>query len=469
MDFVFSRRLMFAVAALFVLAIVSLDSVASTTTTLTQAMTICDNYNITNDFYNPAQGSKFPMKCTDYGLQGNGDGLVADADNTGAQTTLAQVWYNYVAPVVNPCDPSNVPTGRFPIDGKILAGYQIPENVTDPTTGAIVQCAVTVTPIGVPTWNPNRQTWETYSSTAASGNLASGVGATAVVDGTGAAVSPPPPVPPSPFTDNPSPPAICGGGSCYDTSANQYCASSGGAQFCVSGAVAQSAAGGCSGTDIVLCGGSPAAPSPNVQTSSISDPATQIQSSDSYTQANPTTGALLPVVVAVYSSGAAPAPTNGAKSTDSQPASASTAATPGSYSGGTDCKTPPACSGDAVACGAARTQWATTCQVHADLAGTSPAPSATSLANDGAYDTNSLWPTQATGATLGDAANAGNYDTTGLGGGTQCPMVDTSIPLWNGQSFTIPFGKLCTPGGWLAALVLGFAYFFAAKITAGVK
>jgi len=151
------------------------------------------------------------------------------------------------------------------------------------------------------------------------------------------------------------------------------------------------------------------------------------------------------------------------------PASSSSTGNSGSFSGGGNCNTPPACSGDTVMCGVARTQWATTCQLHTDLSGTQPAPSSTTLASGGAYNQASLWPTQTPGNTTGDAANQGNYDTSGFGFGTTCPMQDQPIPLWGGQTFTLPLTQLCGPASWLSYLVLGFAYFYAAKITAGAK
>jgi hypothetical protein len=201
----------------------------------------------------------------------------------------------------------------------------------------------------------------------------------------------------------------------------------------------------------------------------IADPATQIKGNDAYQMADPTTGAPSSQNVAIYGPVGAPS-SNGAKSgAIGAPASSSTAGEngTGSFSGGTNCNSPPSCTGDAAVCGVARTQWSTTCQVHTDLAGSGPAPSGTSLGAGSGYNQNSLWVAPSPGGTAGDNANLGNYDATGFGIGTTCPLVDQPVALWGGQSFTIPLQRLCTPLSWLGYLVLAFAYYSAAKITMG--
>jgi len=372
------------------------------------------------------------------------------------------------APPTNPClaIPS-VP--RTYLQGKYLSGFSAPE-MSPASAGPQVSCAITYTPLSPPILDPNSGEWYTYVSAVPSGNPAGGPG---VTDGNGDAPDPQPPTPTMPAVNVTATPQICGGGSCYDAATNQYAAlDSSGNQIVLPGPTADSAAGGCtSGGNSSICGGSPNAPlPPSPPNSPISSPPTQVQSVDTYTQANPTTGANYTVTVSTYS--AAPGGTTsgqqpGDSGPKSAPASSSSTAGTGSYGGGTDCNTPPACSGDVVACGAATTQWATTCKIHTDLAGTGPAPSGTSLATGSGYNQASVWPTQTPGNTPGDAANTGVYDSTGFGIGTTCPMTDMTVPLWGGRSMTLPFAELCTPLSWLGYLVLAFAYFSAAKITMG--
>jgi len=74
--------------------------------------------------------------------------------------------------------------------------------------------------------------------------------------------------------------------------------------------------------------------------------------------------------------------------------------------------------------------------------------------------------TPAAGNTVGDQANAGNYDQTGFGYSVQCPMKDLTVPLGS-YSFAVPFSEGCVIGPWLRAIVIAFALYAGAKITAG--
>lgn len=359
----------------------------------------------------------------------------------------------------------------------IMASYHFSLPQTDKNTGATVQCDYVFDPLGVSTYYPDLQAYETNGSWTPTGNLATDQGnGNGVTDGKGNQVSvSPTPDPIAPPVQQP-PPQACGGGSCYDPSTDQYCAAVGGSQVCVSGSDGRSSTGDCaSGSGGAVCAGSPISPMPGVNV--IPDPATQIRSSDKTQQVDPNTGSAIVVTTTVYATGATQT-SSGQKSTDSgpsnggqattgnQPAHSSSAGGNGTYTGGSDCNTPPICTGDSVLCGASRTQWATTCQVHTDLAGTSPAPSASTLASSGAYDQSSLWTTPVTGNTVGDQANAGNYDQSGFGYGVQCPMKDLTVPLGS-YSFAVPFSEGCVIGPWLRAIVIGFALYAAAKITAG--
>ncbi len=364
----------------------------------------------------------------------------------------------WTPPPSNPC--SSIAPANVYLTGKILTGYSIPENATDPMTGGTVQCAMSVTPIGVPTMRSDG-TWETYGSVAPSGNLASGSGWT---DGNGAAVNPQPPIPTLPATNVTAPPSVCSGSSCYNAGTNQYCGSAGGQQYCVSGATATSSTGGCTASgSAAVCAGQAVIPPP--PSAIIPDPSTQIQGSDKYTQASPTTGAAMVVTVNAYGLPGTKV-TSGQQSGDAGPASATSSggSTNGTFGGGQDCQTPPVCSGDMVMCGAARTQWATTCQVHKDLAGTTAPPSLT----DGAHTAADVWSDgTSTGNSTADAANAGNYDLSGMGFATACPLHDMQVPLPGGRSFAIKFSAGCEVGGWLKAIIIAFALFAAARITAG--
>jgi hypothetical protein len=409
----------------------------------------------------------------------------------GAVTTLQTRWKydnaaygytnwanfsNYSCPYAAPSPCTGMASASIYLDGQVYQGSGSCVRGPVQSDGSQAMCGLAVQPVSAPVFNPNRNLWETYVATSPTGSICS-LGAPSaggkVVGPSTLPAQPVPPVIPDPVpATNTAPPSVCTTASCYDSKSDQYCGSSGGAQFCVSGSSARGGAGACaSGTDATMCAGSPTAPTPAA--ANVPDPPTAIKSSDKFTQKDPVTGATIPVNVVVFSQTGTP--TNGAKTGDSVPAPASTSPTPAttakSYGGGTDCKTPPACSGDAVMCGAARTQWATTCQVHKDLAGdTAPPRTAAQLASGSPYNQASLWPDAApSNNPVADAANAGNYDQSGFAGGGagECPMHDIAVPLWAGKTFDLPLSKGCTPLGWLRYLVIGFALFQAAKVTMG--
>jgi hypothetical protein len=403
-------------------------------------------------------------RCEDRGLQANGSGLyVAVAcQASGACHDAAGFPYTWSAPA-NPCVTA-WPATTLNVAGKTTAGSStcsgsVPDGGG---SGGTVQCALSINPESPPTVDPQTGAWSTWVTVGASGNTCSG--SNSVKDGNGDTLNPTPFIPTVAPTTVTPPPALCTGGACYDPKADQFCATSGGVQFCVPGATARTTAGGCaSGGSGTMCAGVPNAP--GAPPDKVPDPATEIKTSDKITQADKTTGAAIPVNVVVWATQGTP--TNGAKAGDSAPAPASTAPTPAdgkSYGGGTDCQTPPACTGDVVMCGASRTQWATTCQLHKDLAGTTPAPSLTA----GAHTSADVWSDGTnTGDAVADAANAGNYDASGMGFASTCPLTDMVVPLPGGRSFPIKFSAGCELGGWLRAIIIAFALFAAAKITAG--
>jgi len=374
------------------------------------------------------------------------------------------IFFGDAPPPPNPCEQA-WPATTIVTNGKITAGSSTCSGAVPDGGGAggTVQCALSINPESPPTLDPQTGNWSTWVTVGASGNTC-GATNTDVTDGNGDKINPTPFIPTLPPTTVTPPPALCTGGACYDPKADQYCGTSNGVQFCVPGASARTTAGACgSGGAGIMCAGTPNAP--GAPPNKVADPATQIRTSDKFTQADPVTGQVIPVNVVVWATQGTP--TNGARPGDSAPAPASTAPKPPdgkSYGGGTDCVTPPACSGDVVMCGAARTQWATTCQVHKDLAGMTAPPSLT----DGQHTSSDVWSDgTATGDAVGDAANAGNYDTSGMGFSTTCPLHDMDVPLPGGRSFAIKFSAGCEVGGWIKAMVLAFALFAAARITAG--
>ena len=382
-------------------------------------------------------------------------------------SVLTHFLYTWTAPSSNPCN--NIPSVHIDVPGKILEGYTFTQNAQDPSSGAWVACVMNFSPSGVPTQDQNGK-WTTYGSASSSGNPAgAGNGDTpgTWVDGNGNPPVPAPPPVPQPPVDNPAPPQTCGGGSCYDPNTDQYCGVGASGQFCLPGSAARSNAGGCvSSGDATLCGGASAPPIP--PSSNVSDPSTQITNSDKTTQANPTTGA--PVTVTINTYNVTPgASSSGQKAGDSGPSapasSSSSGKASGSYGGGGDCNTPPVCSGDPVLCGASRSQWATTCQLHTDLAG--DGTGVTKLAADSTkYSLADVTVQPGQGNTVGDAANNGSYDQSGFGFDNQCPMTDLTVPVLS-NSFDIPFSKGCIIGPWVRGVLLAFALFAAARITAG--
>jgi hypothetical protein len=374
--------------------------------------------------------------------------------------------------------------------GKYLKGYTFCASAT--SGGVTAMCEMRVTLSGPPTMN-QWGSWNTPGTTSATGNVCSGAGDGGVKGPDG---NPPPaPVPPDPNTNPPQnpPPKKCGGGSCYDPGSDSFCmVDAGGAQTCVSGGSARGDQGGsnagtpsgnppgacASSGDSTICAGSPTAPSPPPD--KVPDPPTAATNHDTYTQANPNTGGNQTITVNTYTNQGATPTTSGQKAGDTGPAPSSSAppapssSTAGSYSGGGDCASPPICQGDAVMCGIARQQWTAMCQakgdaaqLHKDLAGNGPPSDLDALKTK--YGQGDVWSDADTSqdGTVGGQANNGVYDQSGFGFGTACPLKDISVSLGSHGTFVIPLQDKCVVGDWLRALVIGFALFGAAVITAG--
>lgn len=406
-----------------------------------------------------------------------------------ADGSAAGGWYGFTGapPQPNPC----ASLAGFSEDFAYGKGQSLPtlpgqikREVPDGNNdGGFVACYGTFAASGTPTMDAYG--WlHVHATLTWSGNAGTSDGATAGGDsyiGSNGA-----PMSPAPQTSPGQSPQLCGGGSCYDPNSNQFCGVSGGSQFCLPGNTASSAAGGCvAAGGSMLCGGSPSPPSPLGQSgSTITNPGTQIQSSDQYTQADGSTGALSKVTINTYagpgatvSSGATSTSTAASNSSQLKtgPASSSTSAPASSssasgdsYGGGTDCNTPPVCRGDAVMCGETLQEWRTMCSAHTDMQGViGDGKGPPTFASDSTkYSQSDVWQQQSTGNTTGDAANNGNYDSSGFGYGTTCPLQDLNIPFQN-SSFVVPLSEGCVIGPWLRAVIIGFALFSAAVITAG--
>lgn len=170
-------------------------------------------------------------------------------------------------------------------------------------------------------------------------------------------------------------PTLCGGGSCHDTAAGQYCAVDGnGVQVCVPDTTPPS--GGCASSgDTTLCVGSPPPLPPNPP---IADPSTGIAGSDTYGHQSGG-GTITNTTVNNYNNNGS-SPNNGAQSGDAgnapdsnnpipggshDPASSSSSGAPKgdgtSASGGQDCNSPPICEGSAATCMVAKQTWLLRC------------------------------------------------------------------------------------------------------------
>jgi hypothetical protein len=110
--------------------------------------------------------------------------------------------------------------------------------------------------------------------------------------------------------------------------------------------------------------------------------------------------------------------------------------------------------------------WQTRCSVDKGLNGTGDAGDVTTPSGK------SVWvSTPSSGDTTADNANQGIYDMGGMGFASTCPLHDLTVPisapLVGERTFVVPFALGCAPGGWLKAIIIGFALFYAAKITVG--
>jgi len=245
-------------------------------------------------------------------------------------------------------------------------------------------------------------------------------------------------------TTTPEPPMasgrLCGGGSCYDTATNNYCAVSGGAQLCVKGPTSGGGGGGGCGSsgDTTLCAGNPPPMPPNPP---IADPVTDIGASDTYGHQSGN-GPVTNVTVNNYNNSGA-APSNGATSGDTAPSasgsgsgsggnpapSGSTGGSgdPTSASGGGTCNTPPICEGAAATCMVVTQTWLARCQGDGSASndGDTSVPGLDGIGDGTVTGGGKPW-FQDGGSIMS------KLDATGLGGAGVCPAMPTiSIPMAN--------------------------------------
>lgn len=386
--------------------------------------------------------------------------------------------YTGPSPPSNPCT-VNAPSTSGGYNGRVLqdmtwckAGVD-----TGKGDGSTVSCTMKFTVSGRPTQN-QWGSWHTAGTLAASGDLCDGSGGAGSnnwknADGTPAAA----PVPPSPQATPPTvaPPKTCSGGSCYDPVSDKFCATSGGQQFCVSASAATGSdvagnatptKGGCASSgDSTICAGSPSAPAPpSPPQSPIADPPTSVTNVDQYTQANSKTGANVPVSVVTYTNPGGAPTTSGQQSGDVGPApSSSTGSKPGNgASGGGDCGSPPAMTGDAALAMIARQQWLTRCGPDKTDKNGNGQPDWTEVgSSDG--DQYNVPTTDASGVFQEKQVGTEQLDQSSWAGNT-CPSLG-SVEMW-GTDFAPDSELLCQHLHTLRAIILLFAAITAAKILA---
>lgn len=479
------RRLIrtFFVAFVFLFfGVLSSSSAAAPTATESQQHAACVGWVAT---YEPPANVKPIQNCVAAFDPISGyNSIVFSGTVIGNGAPVGPEYFDYSGAPDNPCsalqnssmDIVVPPGGGSPATGSTT--------VTDPATGLSTSCPFSISYSGVPHADAyghyHQHVTTTYSGNPGTSGATGAVGSSTYDGVSGQPLTPQPVVTPG------ASPQLCGGGSCYDPNTNTYTVvGPGGTQITVSGSVADSSGGGCASSGAAtMCGGSPTPPSPVGQSgSSITDPATQIQSSDNYPTQNPSTGVSSSTTVNVYSSGGATSSgsssgsvsvnrgsSSSTTSGNSGPASASSSGNGDSFNGGGNCNTPPVCTGDAVMCGVAQETWQTSCDVTIQttaLAGNNPSQSPPTFSSDSTkYAQSDVWQQPSSGNTTGDQANSGTYDQTGFGYATSCPATDLSVSVAGGV-FVVPFSKICVIGPWIYWTVIGFSLYRAARITAG--
>jgi hypothetical protein len=373
---------------------------------------------------------------------------------------------------------SAAPTAAEWVTGKVLDQYFTDQTVTD-SSGNVYQCRMELNP-ATPPMQCGDGSWCTYVEMSPA---SSSVDPNPVPDGqvdnsSGAAAQPAVPnfAAAASSDANQTAPNVCGTGSCYDPNTGTACAIVGGSQLCETFPTSPSQNACTSNAAGSLCAGMPTAPSPSPANGSpITNPVGEISSGDNYVTANPSTGVSQTTGVDVYttpgtttssgsSSGSVSTGTGTKTGTGSSaPASGSSSGGSDSYGDGTDCNTPPVCSGDAVMCGIAQQDWTSMCFQDNLLVGNGQQPP-TFASDQTKYSQSNVWVQPSTGNTEGDQANQGTYNQSGFGYSRSCPLTDMRL---SSVAVTIPFSNGCSVLGYVGAIILAFALYGAAKITAG--
>lgn len=282
-------------------------------------------------------------------------------------------------------------------------------------------------------------------------------------------------------------PRVCASGVCYDPNSDEYCyaESDGLAKTCVSGATARgegtapgdTPSGGCaSGANSAICAGNPPPLPPRPPESPISDPASEINSSDRFSNSKASSGGGTPVRssvdVNVYGSGNV-ATTSGQGPGDRGPASASSSGGApggggddeegrGSMSGGGTCGSPPVCTGDAPTCGVVTQTWLLRCGTSKGDANGDGQPDWTEV-GEGDGSGYEVTDTPVDAVFKSEVVDGSKIDQTSWAGNT-CPQLPT-VEVF-GRPWSMDQGYFCDWLAMLRPIFLLVAGFVAVRITA---
>lgn len=259
---------------------------------------------------------------------------------------------------------------------------------------------------------------------------------------------------PAPVTDPLPPRKLCGGGSCHDVAAGQFCAvNSVGAQVCISDKPPAGSPGGCvTSGDTTLCAGNPPPMPPNPP---VVDPASQIAASDKYTDSAAGTTTNNSTVNNYNHDGATP--NSGAGADDNKPpASSSSSPTPSDPTkagGGGDCNTPPMCEGAAATCMVVTQTYLLRCPPGGSGNGPGESDGDTTVPGlDGVGETPGA-------GFMREESLLDKLDQGGFGGGGQCPkLLSMDIDMYgvHSDSTGLPWCDILGKAGNMLLLLAAF-------------
>jgi hypothetical protein len=114
-------------------------------------------------------------------------------------------------------------------------------------------------------------------------------------------------------------------------------------------------------------------------------------------------------------------------------------------------------------CGIGRQQYIAMCVQQNYMVGNGQQPP-TFQSDQSKYSQSNVWVQPSTGNTQGDQANQGTYNQSGFGYSRSCPLTDMRL---SSVAVTIPFSNGCAVLSYVGSIILAFALYGAAKITAG--